>query len=111
MKGTNLGEFEELVLLMVANFNEDAYGLSIRDQILKSCNRKVSLSALHSTLHRLEKKLFLTSGYDNTSLSERGGRPKLIFKLTAAGYNTLSETREQREKLWSSIPEVKIINK
>ena len=74
MKGTNLGEFEELILLMVANLYGEAYGLQIRDEIIKKCNRSVSLSTVHAALHRLEKKGFLRSHFDKSDIGRRGGR-------------------------------------
>lgn len=104
MKGTNLGEFEELVLLIVANLFDEAYGLAIRDEIVKKCNRTVSLSTVHAALHRLEKKGFLRSRYDRTAIGERGGRPKLVFNVTESGQTTLSYARELRNQLWDTIP-------
>ena len=43
MKGTYLGEFEELVLLTVGILYDDAYGLAITDELFKTfttCTRK-----------------------------------------------------------------------
>ena len=82
MKGTYLGELEELVLLIIANLQEDAYGLQIKNYIREKCDRAVSISTVHSTIHRLEEKGFLRSAYDNSHNSERGGRPKLVFSIT-----------------------------
>lgn len=106
MKGTNLGEFEELVLLIIANLQEEAYGLAIKKYVHEKCDRKVSLSTVHATLHRLESKGFLKSEYDNSSGSERGGRPKLIFILTSSGESTMRHTRELRNSLWETIPQI-----
>ena len=52
MKGTNLGEFEELVLLTVGILGKDAYGISIKDELRKRTGRKPSIGALHSALNR-----------------------------------------------------------
>ncbi|MEO1254333.1 MAG: hypothetical protein AAFY41_05540 [Bacteroidota bacterium] len=60
MKGY-LGEFEELVLLTIANLAKDAYGVAILNDISKRANRKLSIGALHSTLTRLEEKDYITS--------------------------------------------------
>ena len=59
MKGTHLGEFEELVLLAVGALADDAYGVAIKEFITKKANRKPSIGALHSALSRLEDKAFL----------------------------------------------------
>ena len=102
MKGTNLGELEELVLLVIANLKNDAYGLSIKKYIMGNCNRSVSISTVHATLHRLEKKGYLRSEYDNSQATERGGRPKLIFSITTGGGMAIKNTKDLRIKLWST---------
>ncbi len=106
MKGTNLGELEELVLLMVANLYDDAYGLAIRNEIKDKCNRAVSLGTVHSTLHRLQDKGFVDSKYGTKNPSSRGGRPKLLFKVTQSGERALRQSRELRNQLWDTIPEL-----
>ena len=106
MKGTNLGELEELVLLIVANLYEEAYGLAIKNEIIEKCNRSVSLGTVHATLHRLEDKGYLQSHYDSSSSGKRGGRPKLLFKVTSSGKNALEHTRALRNELWSTIPNI-----
>ena len=44
MKGTNLGEFEELVMLTVGVLHPGAYGVGIKQEILNQTKRKVTLS-------------------------------------------------------------------
>lgn len=105
MKGTNLGELEELVLLIVANLYKDAYGLAIKNEIIDKCNRSVSISTVHATLHRLESKGFLESKYDDTAIASRGGRPKLVFTVTKSGEQALKHMRELRNQLWNTIPD------
>ena len=79
MKGTYLGEFEELVLLSVAVLNGQAYGVSITDVIEEQANRVVTISTVHNVLYRLEKKGFVES-YLGGATKERGGRKKRLFK-------------------------------
>ena len=104
MKGTNLGEFEELVLLLVLILQEDAYVLSIKEELYKQVKRNVAMGALHPTLSRLEKKGFLQSEMGGAT-SERGGRRKRIYQLTASGKSVLSEVKEMRTSLWGQVPE------
>ena len=56
MKGTYLGEFEELVLLSVGILYDAAYGLSITDELEKRTGRNITISSVHKSLVRLEKK-------------------------------------------------------
>ncbi len=104
MKGTNLGEFEELVLLIVLILQEEAYVLKIKEEVLSQIKRNVAMGALHSTLSRLEKKGFLASEMAGAT-QERGGRRKRIYHLTGTGKEILKEANEQRQMLWNQIPD------
>ncbi len=95
-----LGEFEELVLLTIAALGNDAYGVSIQQDIETRCNRSISIGALHSTITRLEEKGFLKS-WTGGATAERGGRRKRYFEITEAGKKVLSEAKSLRDELWS----------
>ena len=56
MKDTNLGAFEELVLLAVGSLTDKAYGVAIKEALEKQTGRAPSIGALHSALYRLEDK-------------------------------------------------------
>lgn len=103
MKGTHLGEFEELVLLTVAVLEGDAYGISITEEIQQQTNRSITISTVHTVLYRLEKKEFVTSIMAGAT-KERGGRRKRLYSITAAGHRALVESRGLRNRLWSIMP-------
>lgn len=105
MKGTNLGELEELVMLTVAMLYDDAYGVAIQKSIKEKCNRSISISTVHAVLYRLDEKGFVTSRYDGSS-PERGGRRKHLFRVTVAGQKALEQTRSMRNDIWDAIPKV-----
>ena len=97
-----LGELEELILLMVALLDNEAYGVSITEQLQKQAGRDISISAVHAVLHRLEEKGFVKSKMGGAS-SERGGRRKRMFTITAYGQSALTETRDTRNLIWDMI--------
>ena len=105
MKGTNLGEFEELVMLTVGALYPEAYGVSIKAEIRLQTGRKVTLSTVHASLNRLQDKGYLESTFGNAT-SERGGKRKRLFTITSNGERALLHARQWREKLWNSIPKV-----
>lgn len=105
MKGTHLGEFEELILLSVGILYPKAYGVGIKKEILNQTGRKVTLSTIHSALHRLEKKGMLTSHFGEAT-GKRGGKRKKYFNLTAFGKRSLIEVKELREQMWRTLPEL-----
>lgn len=103
MKGTYLGEFQEIVLLAVLILHEEAYGVRIQEEIEKETNRGVSRGALHTALTRLEDKGFLNSEWGGAS-EERGGRRKRVYKVTNIGKEALREARSLREQMWNRVP-------
>lgn len=103
MKGTHLGEFEELVLLTVGVLDGNAYGVSVMDEIETHTGRRASVSTIHSTLNRLEKKGFIES-YTGGASPTRGGRSKRLYRINLAGQRALERVRMQREKLWRLMP-------
>lgn len=103
MKGTNLGEFEELVLLITASLGKDAYTVSITDELEAKTGRKVVLSVAHSALHRLEKKGYVKSKLEGAT-QQRGGRRKRVFTITKSGMSVLTTVKSQRDELWQLIP-------
>lgn len=102
-----LGEFEELVLILVAALGDDAYGAIIADEIDKRLKREVNLSAVHVTLYRLEDKGLIKSAFGGAT-KERGGRRKRIYTVTSAGMATLRAMQESRVTLWKLVPQLKL---
>ncbi|WP_258098681.1 PadR family transcriptional regulator [Marinoscillum pacificum] len=100
MKGF-IGEFEELVLLTIANLGSEAYGVAIMEDITIRANRKLSIGALHSTLTRLEEKGYITS-FLGEPTSERGGRRKRYFELTQSAIGELNNMKSLRDELWAN---------
>ena len=103
VKRVNLGEFEEVVLLIVAMLSGDAYGVKITHEIIAQTDRTVRLNQVHASLHRLEKKGMTISKMGDPT-PERGGRRKRIFTITAYGQQTLSEIKAVRSHLWDLVP-------
>jgi PadR family transcriptional regulator PadR len=97
-----LGELEELILLMVALLNKEAYGVSIADELKKQAGRELSISAIHAVLHRLEEKGFVKSRMGGAS-QERGGRRKRLFSITTYGRHALEDLRDTRNVIWDLI--------
>lgn len=102
MRRSDLGEFEELVLLAVAVFTPEAYSVVIAEELEQQTGKTVTTGAVHAALQRLENKGLVTSQMGEAT-AERGGRRKRIFKVTVAGSRILHEVRDVRNNLWSRI--------
>ncbi len=105
MKGTYLGEFEELILLTVAATGNEAYAVTIKDEAERMSGRAINISAVHSSLYRLEDKGFLTSSFGGAT-QKRGGKKKRIFQVTNAGFEALKTSKSMKEALWKNIPQL-----
>lgn len=107
MKGTNLGEFEELVLLTIASLIDEAYSVAICDDLEKRTNRSVKLGVVHAVLNRLEEK-GLAKSYLGEATNTRGGKRKRYYTVTNTGKAALIRAKEVRDSLWSQIPNLKL---
>ena len=105
MKGTNLGEFEELVLLTIAALVDSAYSVAICDELGKHTGRSTKLGVVHAVLNRLEDKGFVKSRLGEAT-SERGGKRKRYYTVTSAGKASLIKAKEVRDQLWRMIPDL-----
>ena len=105
MSQKTLGEFEEVVLLVVAILNEEDYSVSIITEIYERLNRNGSLGAIQTVLKRLEDKGLLKSDFGGAT-NVRGGKRKRLYEITASGQQLLDQTRVQRNFLWGAIPKL-----
>jgi PadR family transcriptional regulator, regulatory protein PadR len=105
MKGTHLGEFEELVLLTIASLDNEAYSVAICDELSKHAGRTVKLGVIHAVLHRVEGKGLVKSELGEATAA-RGGKRKRFYSLTGVGKASLVRAREIREQLWLKIPDL-----
>jgi DNA-binding PadR family transcriptional regulator len=82
------GEFERLILLAVIRCGDNAYGYTVQRELENTINRAVALGAIYTTLERMEQKGLVSSRIGEPSPG-RGGRPKRLFAVEAAGVRAL----------------------
>lgn len=87
-----LGEFEHIVLLAVLRLDDNAYGVTVRQEIETRTGRDVSIGAIYATLSRLETKGLVRSRSGEPT-PERGGRGKRLFRVTALGRRSMTEAQ------------------
>jgi DNA-binding PadR family transcriptional regulator len=97
-----LGEFEQSLLLAVAHLGDDAYGVTIRQEIEARTGRTVAVGAVYTSLRRLELKGYVKSAMGDPT-PERGGRSKRHFVLKPAGAAALRESRERLARMWDGL--------
>lgn len=94
----HLGEFELQVLLAVARLGDEAYGVSIRDELERLTMRVFTLGAIYKTLGRLEEKGHVT-GRDGDPTPVRGGRRKRLYTLEPLGARAVSQSLDSLRRL------------
>ena len=79
-----LGEFEQLVLLSLVRLGPDAYGATVRREIEARAGRQLSISAVYTTLERLERKGLVGSRVGEPT-PQRGGRRRRHYLIDSEG--------------------------
>lgn len=95
---STLGELETLILLATLRLAEDAYGVSIRDEIRERTGRRLTRGAIYTALRRLERKGLLASEMGEPT-PERGGRAKRFFTVTPAGLATVRTATDNLDRM------------
>ena len=101
-----LGRTEEIILLAVWRLQAEAYGVSIRKELLKATGNDWSLGSIYAPLHRLERK-GLVSTHEGEPGTTRGGRRTVLYNLTSSGRKALLEVKEVQDSLWTGIASLK----
>lgn len=76
------------MLLALLRLGPDAYGATIRREIEERTGRELAISAVYTTLQRLEHKGLVRSRVGEP-LPERGGRRRKHFELLPLGARAL----------------------
>jgi DNA-binding PadR family transcriptional regulator len=94
-----LTKLEESVLLTILKLKDNAYIVSIKEQLEKFSGKTVSFGALYVSLNRLIKYGNLECSIGESS-SIRGGRAKKYYKLTKDGILALKNIRRLQRLMW-----------
>jgi DNA-binding PadR family transcriptional regulator len=101
-KVSNLGEFEQVVLLAVLRLGDEAYAVPILEEIAHHTGRAVSRGSVYVTLDRLETKGYLRSLLGDPT-AERGGRAKRYYSLRPRGVEALRDSRRTLIAMWRGV--------
>jgi len=96
--GKTLGELEQMILLALVSLGEEAYGASVRREIVGRSGKDVSAGAVYTVLDRLERAGLVTS-WTGEPTAERGGRRRKHYRLRPDGARLLQESRERMRRM------------
>jgi DNA-binding PadR family transcriptional regulator len=97
-----LHQIELLSLVALAKLGDEAYGVTVRDEIADLTGRDVSMAAVYAALDRLERQ-GLVKPWMSAPRPERGGRARRHFSLTAPGRERLRREREVARRMWRAV--------
>lgn len=101
-----LSRIEEILLLTIWKLGENAYGISIREQVEKDTGVTWLSGAIYAPLNRLRKNGFVAANQAAGS-AERGGRPRVYYTLTKVGQEKLIAIQEMSTSIWDGVPDLK----
>lgn len=93
-----LGEFEHIIVLALLRLEDQAYGVTVRQEIEFRTKREVSIGAVYATLGHLETKGYVKSRRGDPT-PERGGRSKRFFRVTAKGVAAVNRTQRALQSM------------
>ncbi len=94
---------DEILMLAILRLKDNAYGVSIINEIEKRTGKKLTFGSLWVSMDILHKRGFVKKRVADPT-PQRGGRSKIYYSLTSKGIRALEEAREFQESLWEGVP-------
>jgi len=102
--------YESIHLLAILRLGDNAYGVTIKEEISEMTHREISYGTLYSYLDQLFKKN-LVKKHVGDPTNERGGRRKIYYHLTASGVKALQAAYSLQKSIWERASELAFENK
>ena len=93
-----LGALEQLVLLAILRAGNNAYGVTIADEIEQHAGRTLTMATIYKTLSRLEAKEFVRARIGEPTAT-RGGKAKRFYTLTDDGRGELRDVLASLQRM------------
>jgi PadR family transcriptional regulator len=98
---------DELILLTVWRLQNDAYGASVHEYLLKQTGQDLSIAGVYAPLKRMTRQGLLRTR-DGAPTPQRGGRRRRMYRLTALGVKALNASRTEFEAMWAGLPRLEV---
>jgi DNA-binding PadR family transcriptional regulator len=98
-----ISRIEEIILLSIWRLQDDAYGITILDEVANATGKTWLTGSIYASLSRLLKH-GLVESIEGEPTAERGGRRKIYYKLTPKGQKSLMAVRRVNSILWKDLP-------
>jgi len=91
---------EEQILLTVHYLKDNAYLITIREQIKKFTGKSYSVGTIYAPVNRLHLNGYLDSHLEKTD-SAASNKPIRYYNLTPKGYEALAKLKKLTDEMWS----------
>ena len=105
-RGEYLGNFDLMLLLAVLRLGDEAYGVTIAQELEQHTGREAVIASVYARLESLQERGLVTSSLGDPT-PERGGRAKRYFHITGAGIREIRDARRALMTMWKGLPELK----
>jgi DNA-binding PadR family transcriptional regulator len=96
--GSQLGEFEQLLLYGLVWLGAESYGVAIRQEVERRTGRSISVGAVYTALDRMEARGFVSSRVGEPT-AERGGRRRKYFRIEPLGAEALRRSYDALQQM------------
>lgn len=100
---------EEIIMLTILKLEDNAYGVSIREQIFDDTGDRLSFASIYQPLDKLARIAYVRKRKGEPS-AERGGKSKFFYEVTPEGKNALLAVRKAHDRIWSGVPDIVLEN-
>jgi len=94
-----ISRIDELILVAIWKLGKNAYGMAVREEIMRATGVNWLLGAIYGPLARLHRQ-GLVASVKGEPTPERGGRAKVYYELTPAGRTALQKIRDVSVEIW-----------
>jgi len=99
-----LSKAEEIVLLAIWRVGQNAYGVTVRQQIERDSGKDYTYGTLYGLLRQLAFKGFIRKRLGDPT-PKKGGRRKTYFDLTPEGKQALKEAIQYHRRVLKDLDE------
>lgn len=93
-----------VLLLSIWRLGANAYGVTIRKNLVDLIGKKYPFGTLYSLLDQLYKKGYVEKQIGPPT-NKRGGRRTILYSLSPEGQNALKAARKLQKIIWDGISE------
>ena len=97
-----LSRADEILLVSILSLGENAYGVTIIEEVHRRTGKKLSFGSIWISLDILCKKRYIDKRLGDPT-PQRGGRSKIYYTLRPEGIKALEEISKFQKFLWDGV--------